>query len=103
MAKDAVELIKNAEQKAYEIVSRAKDDARKMKEEAMNKKHSVIENGLSEAGIEVAKRERDIQKVCSEKIQSEIEAYLKENEPVFSGMEKKLDETAHKIVSEIFM
>ena len=30
MAKDAVELIKNAEQRAYEIVSKAKADAQKM-------------------------------------------------------------------------
>ena len=34
MAKDAVELIKNAEQRAYEIVSKAKADAQKMVDEA---------------------------------------------------------------------
>mgnify|MGYP002524864509 CR=1 FL=1 len=103
MAKDAVELIKNAEQKAYEIVSKAKADAQKMVEEARAEKNDIIKKSVAEAENEIAKRESDIKKVCDEKIQTEIEAYRKENEKLFSDLEKKIALTAGKIVPEIFM
>ncbi len=103
MAKDAVELIKNAEQRAYDIVSKAKADAQKMVDEARGEKDAIMKKSISETENEIAKREIDIKKVCDEKFRAEVEAYRKENERCFSELEEKIGRTAMKIVPEIFM
>ncbi len=102
MAKDAVEMIKNAEQKAYEIVNKAKADAKAMTDNALNEKKSMIEKSIAAAKEEISKRDGDMKKVCDEKIASETEKYRAEVKQSFSDTEKRIGKTAEKVVREIF-
>ena len=102
MAKDAVEMIKNAEQRAYEIVNNAKTDAKEMTDNALNEKKSIIEKSIAAANEEISKRDGDMKKVCDEKIASETENYRAEVKQSFSDIEKRIGKTAEKVVREIF-
>lgn len=103
MAKDAVEKIKNAEQRAYEIVNRAKADAKEMTDNVLTEKKTRVEKSIAAARNEVLMRDAEIKKICDEKFRSETEKYRSDVEKSFSAAEKRIAETAGKIAEEIFI
>lgn len=102
MAKQAVEQIRSAEQHAYEILEKAKADAKEAVRQAKEQKESIIGKSVKKAHSEASIMREQAERNAEELKKIALEEYIRETKAVFSDAEGKIKKTAEKIVPEIF-
>lgn len=102
MAKQAVEQIRSAEKHAYEIIEKAKADAKEAIRQAKEQKEAIIDKSVKKAHGEASIMREQAEKNAEELKKIALEEYKRETKTVFSDAEGKIKKTAEKIVPEIF-